>query len=197
MLASTFFVAILDNWIHQFCEFIFKRTKPQMTTDSEEQLVNPSLASSSLESQEVRNRKNKPIIGKITKIIIGLLLHSILTGMSIGMRDSEDEIMAGLLAIIPHKLTVLIVLSTMTLEINRISRFIHILLFSIAMPIGFLLSIGSFQKSLQSTAVRSVRYGGCLEIARKIIEGGRLRLKVLPVMICNIINAAEGPIFET
>ena len=122
-----------------------------MTTDSEEQLVKdsptPSLVSSSLESQEGGNRKNKPIIGKITKIIIGLLLHSILTGMSIGMRDTEDEILAGLLAIIPHKLTVLIVLSTMTLEINRISRFVHILLFSIAMPIGFLLSIGLFQKS--------------------------------------------------
>ena len=154
MLASTFFVAIVDNWIHQFCEFIFKRTKPQMTTDSEQHLVsnsiNPSL-SSSLESQEVGNQpQNKPIIGKITKIIIGLLLHSILTGMSIGMRDTEDEILAGLLAIIPHKLTVLIVLSTMTLEINRISRFVHILLFSIAMPIGFLLSIGSFQKIIHS-----------------------------------------------
>ena len=153
MLASTFFVAMLDNWIHQFCEFIFKRTKPQMTTDSEQHLVsnsvNPSLASS-LESQEGGNRKNKPIIGKITKIIIGLLLHSILTGMSIGMRDTEDEILAGLLAIIPHKMTVLIVLSTMTLEINRISRFVHILLFSIAMPIGFLLSIGSFQKIIHS-----------------------------------------------
>jgi len=154
MLASTFFVAMVDNWIHQLCEFIFKRTKPQMTTDSEQHLVsnsiNPSLASS-LESQEGGNPpQNKPIIGKITKIIIGLLLHSILTGMSIGMRDTEDEILAGLLAIIPHKLTVLIVLSTMTLEINRISRFVHILLFSIAMPIGFLLSIGSFQKIMHS-----------------------------------------------
>ena len=125
-----------------------------MTTDSEQHLVsnsiNPSLASS-LESQEGGNPpQNKPIIGKITKIIIGLLLHSILTGMSIGMRDTEDEILAGLLAIIPHKLTVLIVLSTMTLEINRVSRFVHILLFSIAMPIGFLLSIGSFQKIIHS-----------------------------------------------
>ena len=125
-----------------------------MTTDSEQHLVsnsiNPSL-SSSLESQEAENQpQNKPIIGKITKIIIGLLLHSILTGMSIGMRDTEDEILAGLLAIIPHKLTVLIVLSTMTLEINRISRFVHILLFSIAMPIGFLLSIGLFQKIMHS-----------------------------------------------
>ena len=125
-----------------------------MTTDSEQHLVsnsiNPSL-SSSLESQEVGNQpQNKPIIGKITKIIIGLLLHSILTGMSIGMRDTKDEMLAGLLAIIPHKLTVLIVLSTMTLEINRISRFVHIFLFSIAMPIGFLLSIGSFQKIIHS-----------------------------------------------
>ena len=117
-----------------------------MTTESEEQLVQRSLASS-LEAQGGNQDQTKPIIGKITKIIIGLLLHSILTGMSIGMRDTEDEILAGLLAIIPHKLTVLIVLSTMTLEINRISRFVHILLFSIAMPIGFLLSIGPFQKS--------------------------------------------------
>ena len=69
MLASTFFVAMLDNWIHQLCEFIFKRTKPQMTTDSEEQLVNPSLASSSLESQEVRNRKN--IESDVKKCYVG------------------------------------------------------------------------------------------------------------------------------
>ena len=150
MLTSTFLVAIFDNLIQHLCEFTFKRRRPQTTTDSEEQLVNnsvnPSLASS-LETQEGGNRQNKPIIGKITKIIIGLLLHSILTGMSIGMRDTEDEILAGLLALIPHKLTVLIVLSTMTLEINRISRFIHILLFSIALPIGFLLSIGQFQSA--------------------------------------------------
>ena len=145
MLTSTFLVAMIDNWIHQLCEFIFKRRRPQSTTESEEQLVQRSLASS-LESKGGNQAQNKPIMGKITKIVIGLLLHSILTGMSIGMRDTEDEILAGLLAIIPHKLTVLIVLSTMTLEINRISRFVHILLFSIAMPIGFLLSIGSFQK---------------------------------------------------
>ena len=145
MLISTFTVAMLDNLIHQLCEYIFKNfdRRSGTTTDSEQQLVsnNPSVPS----SIERDGKRQKPVIWKITKIIIGLLLHSVLTGMSIGMRDSKDEIIAGLLAIIPHKLTVLIVLSTMTLEINRISRFIHIMMFSIAMPIGFLLSIGRFQ----------------------------------------------------
>ena len=108
----------------------------------------------------------KPIIGKITKIIAGLSLHSgkcllsfyfnyflmiksmiihhlVLTGMSIGMRDSNEHMIAGIIGIIPHKVAVLIILSTLTLEINRISRFVHITIFSAALPVGILISIGT------------------------------------------------------
>ena len=41
--------------------------------------------------------------------------------MSIGMRDSNEHMIAGIIGIIPHKVAVLIILSTLTLEINRIS----------------------------------------------------------------------------
>ena len=44
--------------------------------------------------------------------------------MSIGMVDSKDQLIAGLIALIPHKVAVLILLSTMTLEINQMSRLI-------------------------------------------------------------------------
>ena len=62
--------------------------------------------------------------------------------MSIGMRDSNEHMIAGIIGIIPHKVAVLIILSTLTLEINRISRFVHITIFSAALPVGILISIG-------------------------------------------------------
>ena len=61
--------------------------------------------------------------------------------MSIGMVDSKDQLIAGLIALIPHKVAVLILLSTMTLEINQMSRFIHITVFSMALPSGIMLSL--------------------------------------------------------
>ena len=118
----------------------------------------------------------KPIIGKITKIIAGLSLHSgkcllssysnyflmikpmiihhlVLTGMSIGMRDSNEHMIAGIIGIIPHKVAVLIILSTLTLEINRSSRFVHITIFSAALPVGILISIGTVLTSPQQSGV--------------------------------------------
>ena len=68
--------------------------------------------------------------------------------MSIGMRDSNEHMIAGIIGIIPHKVAVLIILSTLTLEINRISRFVHITIFSAALPVGILISIGTVFISL-------------------------------------------------
>jgi len=59
------------------------------------------------------------------------------------MRDSNEHMIAGIIGIIPHKVAVLIILSTLTLEINRISRFVHITIFSAALPVGILISIGT------------------------------------------------------
>ena len=63
--------------------------------------------------------------------------------MSIGMRDTNEHMIAGIIGIIPHKVAVLIILSTLTLEINRISRFVHVTIFSAALPVGILISIGT------------------------------------------------------
>ena len=64
------------------------------------------------------------------------------------MRDSNEHMIAGIIGIIPHKVAVLIILSTLTLEINRISRFVHITIFSAALPVGILISIGTVFNSL-------------------------------------------------
>ena len=64
------------------------------------------------------------------------------------MRDTNEHMIAGIMGIIPHKVAVLIILSTLTLEINRISRFIHITIFSAALPVGILISIGRVDSSL-------------------------------------------------
>ena len=73
--------------------------------------------------------------------------------MSIGMRDSNEHMIAGIIGIIPHKVAVLIILSTLTLEINRISRFVHITIFSAALPVGILISIGTVLTSPQQSGV--------------------------------------------
>ena len=82
-----------------------------------------------------------------------IIHHLVLTGMSIGMRDSNEHMIAGIIGIIPHKVAVLIILSTLTLEINRISRFVHITIFSAALPVGILISIGT----VLSATVRGLR----------------------------------------
>ena len=64
------------------------------------------------------------------------------------MRDTNEHMIAGIMGIIPHKVAVLIILSTLTLEINRISRFVHITIFSAALPVGILISIGRVDSSL-------------------------------------------------
>ena len=64
-----------------------------------------------------------------------------LTGLSIGMVSTKADLLAVIFAILPHKIAVLLLLSSMLLEIKPYSRFFHILLFSLALPTGTFTSI--------------------------------------------------------
>jgi hypothetical protein len=224
MLISTFIVAILDVFIQRCFQFTCDQfdchrdcpTKPKIRiesgsstssrdsssvqTDSETQFLKET---SDNEFLPQRRPVTKPIIGKITKIIAGLSLHSVLTGMSIGMRDSNEHMIAGIIGIIPHKVAVLIILSTLTLEINRISRFVHITIFSAALPVGILISIGVsklpeglFVCSLEALGCGAVFYVAVLEMLPDSLEGGWTVLKYLTVLagigIMAIIQASHS-----
>ena len=60
----------------------------------------------------------------------------VLTGISVGMVSSKADLMAGIIALLPHKIAVLLLLSTMLLEIKSYSRLLHIIAFSSALPLG-------------------------------------------------------------
>lgn len=225
MLVSTFIVAILDVFIQRCFQFTCDQfdchrdcpTKPKIRiesgsssssrdsssvqTDSETQFLKEERSENEFLPQ--RRTVSKPIIGKITKIIAGLSLHSVLTGMSIGMRDSNEHMIAGIIGIIPHKVAVLIILSTLTLEINRISRFVHITIFSAALPVGILISIGVsklpeglFVCSLEALGCGAVFYVAVLEMLPDSLEGGWTVLKYLTVLagigIMAIIQASHS-----
>jgi len=225
MLISTFIVAILDVFIQRCFQFTCDQfdchrdcpTKPKIRiesgsstssrdsssvqTDSETQFLKNETSENEFLPQ--RRTVTKPIIGKITKIIAGLSLHSVLTGMSIGMRDSNEHMIAGIIGIIPHKVAVLIILSTLTLEINRISRFVHITIFSAALPVGILISIGVsklpeglFVCSLEALGCGAVFYVAVLEMLPDSLEGGWTVLKYLTVLagigIMAIIQASHS-----
>ena len=52
------------------------------------------------------------------------------------MVSSKADLMAGIIALLPHKIAVLLLLSTMLLEIKSYSRLLHIIAFSSALPLG-------------------------------------------------------------
>ena len=98
--------------------------------------------------------------------------------MSIGMVDSKDQLIAGLIALIPHKVAVLILLSTMTLEINQMSRFIHITVFSMALPSGIMLSLivskiedGMVLCGFEALGCGAVFYVAIIEMLPNSLEG--------------------------
>ena len=105
-------------------------------------------------------------------------MNSVLTGMSIGMVDSKDQLIAGLIALVPHKVAVLILLSTMTLEINQMSRFIHITVFSMALPSGIMLSLivskiedGMVLCGFEALGCGAVFYVAIIEMLPNSLEG--------------------------
>ena len=54
------------------------------------------------------------------------------------MVSSKADLMAGIIALLPHKIAVLLLLSTMLLEIKSYSRLLHIIAFSSALPLGMI-----------------------------------------------------------
>ena len=52
------------------------------------------------------------------------------------MVSSKADLMAGIIALLPHKIAVLLLLSTMLLEVKSYSRLLHIIAFSSALPLG-------------------------------------------------------------
>ena len=52
------------------------------------------------------------------------------------MVSSRADLLAAITALLPHKIAVLLLLSSMLLEISTYSRLLHILLFSSALPTG-------------------------------------------------------------
>ena len=94
------------------------------------------------------------------------------------MVDSKDQLIAGLIALIPHKVAVLILLSTMTLEINQMSRFIHITVFSMALPSGIMLSLivskiedGMVLCGFEALGCGAVFYVAIIEMLPNSLEG--------------------------
>ena len=63
-----------------------------------------------------------------------------LTGISIGMVKSSDDMVTGIVALLPHKTAVLLLLSSMLIKVDRIKRICHICVFSSALPLGILLA---------------------------------------------------------
>ena len=115
--------------------------------------------------------------------------------MSIGMVDSKDQLIAGLIALIPHKVAVLILLSTMTLEINQMSRFIHITVFSMALPSGIMLSLivskiedGMVLCGFEALGCGAVFYVAIIEMLPNSLEGDWKILKECSAVITEICH---------
>ena len=115
--------------------------------------------------------------------------------MSIGMVDSKDQLIAGLIALIPHKVAVLILLSTMTLEINQMSRFIHITVFSMALPSGIMLSLivskiedGMVLCGFEALGCGAVFYVAIIEMLPNSLEGDWKILKGCSSVITEIYH---------
>jgi hypothetical protein len=140
--------------------------------------------------EKCKRDETKPRCGTVTKVIVGLSLHSVLTGLSIGLLGN-DSLIPGVLALIPHKVAVLLLLSTMGLEINARSRFVHFMIFSAALPAGILISMGiSTIKNVTALCVfealgcGAIFYVAILEMLPQAInQGGFKMLKYLIVLV--------------
>ena len=54
------------------------------------------------------------------------------------MVSSSDDLITGIVALLPHKTAVLLLLSSMLIKVDRVKRSIYILIFSSALPLGIL-----------------------------------------------------------
>lgn len=199
MVISAFLVSILDTLI-QRCFNNSSSTRSEtsdfdMDNDREENdseegavLIRGSEKPTKRSSVTDRRKRNG---GKVTKIIIGLFLHSILTGISVGMVSSKADLMAGIIALLPHKIAVLLLLSTMLLEIKSYSRLLHIIAFSSALPLGIIISglvTASVHSpwiliSLEALGSGAVFYVSCFEMLPEAFQGDWKILKCIFTII--------------
>ena len=63
-----------------------------------------------------------------------------MTGISIGTVKDQSDLIAGIVALLPHKVAVLLLLSTMLIKVNKGKRLVLIAIFSSALPLGILLA---------------------------------------------------------
>jgi len=150
MIAATFLVAIVDNVIQQcFIGHAHSHSTKKSRLESRAQLLgDPNLddEESQMSSEISSIRFAVPEVeeasanSKVTKLIIGLSLHSCLTGISIGMVSSREDLVTGVMALLPHKTAVLLLLSSMLVKVDRMKRCVHVAIFSSALPLGILIA---------------------------------------------------------
>lgn len=149
-ICGIFFVAIIDDITQKIVSCFIKansrrsscRNLLSESNENEEALSDSSACCSNeqVEFRSVRFQVEEPDENaptrKATKLIIGLSIHSCLTGLTVGMMGAKLH--TGLIALIPHKAAVLILLSSMLIDVKRGPRAALIIVFSIALPLGLI-----------------------------------------------------------
>jgi len=200
MILATFIVAILDDLIQQCCvghshshsskkrlesraELLGEQINEDFYEESQESSEVTSIQFVLPEDEEARKKHNS----KVAKLIIGLSLHSCLTGISIGMVSSSDDLITGIVALLPHKTAVLLLLSSMLIKVDRVKRTIYILIFSSALPLG-ILSAGVISGAtdnkwvmvtLEAIGAGAVFHVAMLEMLPEALSGKRRIMKLL------------------
>lgn len=149
-ICGIFFVAIIDDITQKIvgCFISANRRRPSCrnllseSNENEEVLSDSSACCSNedIELRAVRFQVDEPDENaptrKATKLIIGLSIHSCLTGLTVGMMGAGLH--TGLIALIPHKAAVLFLLSSMLIDVKKGPRTALIITFSIALPLGLI-----------------------------------------------------------
>jgi len=196
MIAATFLVAIVDNVIQQcFIGHAHSHSTKKSRLESRAQLLgDPNLddEESQMSSEISSIRFAVPEVeeasanSKVTKLIIGLSLHSCLTGISIGMVSSREDLVTGVMALLPHKTAVLLLLSSMLVKVDRMKRCVHVAIFSSALPLGILIAgIVSQQTddkwvmvTLEAIGAGAVFHVAMIEMLPEALSGDRRIIKL-------------------
>ena len=56
------------------------------------------------------------------------------------MVSSREDLVTGVMALLPHKTAVLLLLSSMLVKVDRVKRCVHVAIFSSALPLGILIA---------------------------------------------------------
>ncbi|CAG5083873.1 Oidioi.mRNA.OKI2018_I69.PAR.g10488.t1.cds [Oikopleura dioica] len=147
-ICGIFFVAIVDDITQKIvgCFISANKRRPSCrnllseSNESEAALSDSSGSTDSMELRAVRFQIEEPDENaptrKAMKLIIGLSIHSCLTGLTVGMMG--EGLQTGLIALIPHKAAVLFLLSSMLIDVPKGPRTALIITFSAALPLGLI-----------------------------------------------------------